>query len=285
YSLGCVLAELLDVDLRAAGARSASSLRPISTGLVDVVRRCLASDPDRRYPDAASLAEDLRRHMADFPFRGVPNPSLRESWRKWLRRQPYALFRVKAALLALGLAGILYAAVWFAFLTPRYRGAAIALLEGRALLDRGDYPGADRALTRGSALLEGLPGADRLRQELSTALGQADDLDELGRLHRLVDRLRLAESVTDRSLPLAKAIARPCRSLWASRLSLLARPVVSADRAVRDRLRDDLLDLAVIGSALRVRLEADPQDVARAHREALALLDQAEALFAPSHVL
>src|SRR5262249_25029546 len=90
--------------------------------------------------------------------------------------------------------------------------------------------------------------------------------------------------VTDQSVPLARDIERHCRSLWASRLSLLARPVVSADRAVRDRLRDDLLDLAVIGSALRVRLEADPQDVARAHREGLALLDQAEALSAPSHV-
>ena len=93
----------------------------VSTGLADVIRKCLASDPDGRYPDAASLAEDLRRHMADLPLRGVPNRSLPERWRKWRRHRPDALFRTQALLLASCLAATLAIFVWFAFLTPRFR--------------------------------------------------------------------------------------------------------------------------------------------------------------------
>src|SRR5207237_4898679 len=62
----------------------------VSVGLADIIHRCLAPGPRDRYPDGASLAADLRRHLADLPLRGVPNRSLRERWRKWRRRRPYS---------------------------------------------------------------------------------------------------------------------------------------------------------------------------------------------------
>jgi serine/threonine protein kinase len=76
----------------------------ISVGLSDIVRCCMAHDPDDRYRDAAALAADLRFHLTDRPLRGVANRSLIERWGKWRRRQPYALLGV-GLLLAVGATG------------------------------------------------------------------------------------------------------------------------------------------------------------------------------------
>jgi tetratricopeptide (TPR) repeat protein len=80
-------------------------------------------------------------------------------------------------------------------------------------------------------------------------------------------------------------VERHCRALWDARYSLLEHAGTPLDPAVDQQLRDDLLDLAVIGSNLRVGLETEPKRRAEAHREGLRLLDEAEALFGPSHVL
>lgn len=285
FSLGCVLAEMLGVERDATGARSRPRSSGLSTGLLDIVGKCLAIDPHLRYPEAASLAEDLRRHMADLPLRGAPNRSPLERWGKWRRRQPYALFRVKVLLLATLLAGMLAALLWFLFIAPRFRAAGHALVEGQVLLDRGEVAGAVRALTRGAALIEGLPDSDRLSREIAAALRGADQLEEWDRLHRLVDRLRFAESATGRTGPLTTDVKRHCRALWESRGSLLERPPIPVDPRLEERLRDDLVDLAVIASSLAVRLATDADAVVRAHRGALRTLDEAEALFGPSHLL
>jgi len=54
--------------------------------LLDVVGKCLANDPGRRYSHMAALAADLRRHLEDLPLAGVRNRSLVERWQKWRRR-------------------------------------------------------------------------------------------------------------------------------------------------------------------------------------------------------
>ena len=142
-------------------------MRGVSTGLGDIVRKCLATNPDERYPDAASLAEDLRRHMADLPLRRVSNRNLRERWTKWCRRKPDQWFRLKAVLVACCAVGAIVALSWPTFLAPRFRAASDALAEGRVLLGRRDFSDAGRAFTRGAALIEGLPGGDRLSHELA----------------------------------------------------------------------------------------------------------------------
>jgi eukaryotic-like serine/threonine-protein kinase len=288
YSLGRVLADLLGADHRAAagaGAPRVVGFMPgVSTGLADVIRKCLATDPNDRYPDAATLGEDLRRHMADQPLRGVPNRSLKERFGKWCRRQPYEFFQVKTLFLASLAALSVALVVWIGFLAPRFRAADQALREGRVLLSRRDYSQAERELTRGVAFIQGLPGSGRLLRELAAALRLTDRMEEADRLHRLVDRLRFSESAAELPVASAGEVERHCRALWESRHRLLERPEALGPQ-LEQRLRDDLLDLAVIGSNLRVRLEADPKKLGAAHRAALALLEEAEASFGPSHVL
>ena len=70
--------------------------RDVSAGLARLVSRCLAADPRRRYPDAASVAADLKRHLDHLPLRGVADLSPQERWSKWRRRSPHALTRVVA---------------------------------------------------------------------------------------------------------------------------------------------------------------------------------------------
>jgi hypothetical protein len=99
YSLGKTLGWLL--------ARTEAR---VPTGLADVVARASADHPADRYPSAAALADDLRRHLADQPLKGVRNRSLLERWRKWRRRQPLALplLLLLAVLLAAAVGGLLY---------------------------------------------------------------------------------------------------------------------------------------------------------------------------------
>jgi tetratricopeptide (TPR) repeat protein len=54
---------------------------------------------------------------------------------------------------------------------------------------------------------------------------------------------------------------------------------------LEQQLRDDLLELAVIRSTFCVRLETNAEKAGEAHQAGLDLLDEAEALFGPSHVL
>ena len=69
YSLGLVLYQLLGgaISIGPYPNLRITFRRPsgVPVGLADIVARCLAFDPRDRYPDAALLAEDLRRHLAD----------------------------------------------------------------------------------------------------------------------------------------------------------------------------------------------------------------------------
>jgi serine/threonine protein kinase len=67
-----------------------------------IVRRCLESDPSRRYQSARELLEDLDRHRDNLPLRYTSEPSLVERTRKWARRHPRVLTSALAAVLVLG---------------------------------------------------------------------------------------------------------------------------------------------------------------------------------------
>jgi len=110
YSLGIVLAEMLTGrrPFAQSGSYSALSLqieamalersksvpslrreRPdISWGLESIARKCLASDPSRRYQQADHLADDLRRLLEDRPLKHAPELSRVEQARKFVRRHP-----------------------------------------------------------------------------------------------------------------------------------------------------------------------------------------------------
>ncbi|MBO0700618.1 MAG: serine/threonine protein kinase, partial [Zavarzinella sp.] len=76
HALGVVLYEALAGRFPSPGVPAFRYNPRVSVGLSDIVARCLAPDPAARYPDAAALADDLRRHLAALPLRGVRNRSL-----------------------------------------------------------------------------------------------------------------------------------------------------------------------------------------------------------------
>ena len=79
YSLGVLLYEALGGSRPGRGKAVArlplDRLNPqVSAGLSDIIHKCLRSDPRDRYPNAAALAGDLRRHLNHLPLRGRAEP-------------------------------------------------------------------------------------------------------------------------------------------------------------------------------------------------------------------
>ena len=110
YSLGATLCEALGAEPPREG-RWQIPRQAISTGLADILARCLSDDPRDRYPDPAALAEDLRRHLNHQPLRGVANRSLPERWQKWRARNPHAL--AQTGLVCAALAVFAFLVVFF----------------------------------------------------------------------------------------------------------------------------------------------------------------------------
>lgn len=70
-----------------------------------IVRKLLAPNPADRYQTALELKTDIDRHLAHLPLASAPNPSARERFVKWRRRNPWVPLRMAlAALVGLGLA-------------------------------------------------------------------------------------------------------------------------------------------------------------------------------------
>jgi tetratricopeptide (TPR) repeat protein len=113
-------------------------------------------------------------------------------------------------------------------------------------------------------------------------------------LHGLADRTRLlALSGTgegadaDAGLPASgtlQTLERRLRATWEAREEVLAQLGTGLAPDEARRLRTDLLELAIFGAKLRVRL-APPRDLDLRRHEALAVLAEAEALLGPSPVI
>jgi serine/threonine protein kinase/tetratricopeptide (TPR) repeat protein len=177
YALGLLLYELLTgalpwptprgepadvarqlLDRRREGVSDPAGRCPGLTPAVRaILRRCLEADPQRRYPTADALHEDLQRQLQHRPLRHVPEPSLVERTRKLVRRHP--------RLVPLG--GLVLLAVLAGFL--------VALLAQR-----------DRELARHEAHAAlGLFRQDAPAVELSCLLAGAGDPPELQRCEQL----------------------------------------------------------------------------------------------------
>lgn len=114
YALGRILEELL----RHAGEQRAPRLR-------EIVRKCCAAAPERRYQDAAALALDLRRSLADSTLDGNAGSPGFEHGPRWRSRA------VLATLIALSLG----AAISAASLSWRLRRAETALAKAHAAVN------------------------------------------------------------------------------------------------------------------------------------------------------
>ena len=79
-----------------------SRLQPgLSRDAETICLKCLEKDPQRRYSDAAALAEDLDRFLAGRPILARPIGTA-ERQQKWIRRRP-AVALLSAAVVALAL--------------------------------------------------------------------------------------------------------------------------------------------------------------------------------------
>jgi serine/threonine protein kinase/Tfp pilus assembly protein PilF len=283
YALGVLLYEALGGTLPCSSRGAAWELRRrnprVTVGLADLLDKCLAPNARDRYPQAAALATDLRRHLADLPLSGVRNRSPAERWRKWRRRRPYTL----------GLLGLLAVLVAGGALTVshgqrRLQQAETALAEGRDHLRRHQAETAVSTFRRGLELAEDLPFHSSLVQSLRTQLGLAERVRAAEELHRFVERLR--PHYANDSLPSshARVLEAHCRRFWETRHAIAQRLDPQPEPGLDQQIHMDLLDLANLWTDLRMRLAAEPAR-ADARREALGVLEQAEALFGPSCVL
>jgi serine/threonine protein kinase len=280
YSLGALLYELLGGELPVAISSPARSLRrlnpSLSVGLADVVAHCLMPAPERRYASAADLAADLRRHLADLPLRGVANRSWRERWRKWRRRQRHVL-PLLILLLTVTMAG------GFALLHVSHQShkAQTALRDGQNYLAQHRYAEALNSFKHGIGLVEDLPFGADLKQHLHDRLREAECGQAIQELHLFRERVRPLHNAA--SLPEAEArkVESHCRTIWEQREAILERLQPRPDSELERQLRTDLLDMAILAANLRVRLAA-ANEAAAARRQALKILDEAEALFGPS---
>ena len=255
----------------------------VSPGLADIVQKCLAVKPAERYLDAATLADDLRRHLNDLPLRGVANRSFRERWRKWRRRRPSALARGTAWSFTL-LALVVAAAFGYAFYLQHVREAETDLEDGQKLRVEHRFPEAVRILSRGSKRTSAILAPQHLREMLDKQLRLA----KLGRLatdlHHLADLFRFSYGITPPAGEEARNLVGKVPAIWAKRDLLLKPEGVALDAELEQGIRTDLLELAIVWADLRVRL-ASKSAVNEALREARRLLDQAKATCGASPAL
>jgi serine/threonine-protein kinase len=164
--------------------------------LETICLKCLHKAPQRRYPAAAALAEDLERFQRGLPVAARP-AGLPQRTAKWVRRHPTAVVMAAAGLLLAALA--VGGSLWFAVQQAHRRDAVEADLRDLVRLQEGArWAEARAALKRAEAQLDG-GGPDDLRGRLGRA---RHDLDLVIRL----DKIRL-KRVTRGELAFYKARA------------------------------------------------------------------------------
>ena len=300
YSLGVMLFEMLvgeRPDEAHEGARTGASvhlsdfsrlagLRPddaplrdrlrragASVGLGDIIAKCMEPDPAKRYPSAALLADDLRRHLARSPLRGVANRSVSERWRKWRLRNPGTLARLGMSALV-----VLALAVGFVVvggsIEEKRRAVAEVIEEARRLRGRGDHAGAVRLLEK-TPRPGGWPGAEGWAGRLDTErdAARAEDLERRTRrnraelatdLARLAHDLRLGWDLGRLDPDQARRLGLRCARLWDRRTELTAAPLSNEQR-------EELIEVALVLSALEKNpTRLDEADATLGKEEAIA---------------
>ena len=165
YALGVTLTEL---------AQGANENR-LPSDLAAIFNKMTASEPDARYPDMESVADDLRRFLRHEPIRAQP-PSPFRRFSLWTRRNPAAA--VGAAVAAVCLVGFILALA-FGFVQSRraFVQTQAALAQTQAALAQTEAEAAHAAQALAEALtVTDINEPDKRGGELLRALAAAEEL-------------------------------------------------------------------------------------------------------------
>ncbi|GIW85746.1 MAG: hypothetical protein KatS3mg108_0070 [Isosphaeraceae bacterium] len=203
----------------------------VSPSLDSIVRTCLAPDPDRRYPDAATLAEDLRRYLEDRPLKFAPEPSARERLAKWLRRHPEIHSSSTLGTVAMTLLLVVGAAGWavtdrLANVSARVNFREFQDLFRECQLRLNTSYGANESLADGLELVNRALASYGLDHAGTESL-LADQLDRLPER----DRLQLREQLSELLILRARATLLYARQVGSSMLAALEASLADLDRA------------------------------------------------------
>ena len=263
YSLGLLLCEALG----GAGARHEGSRGnrwghrnpQVSVGLEGIVQKCLAPNPADRYLDAASVADDLRRHLNDLPLRGVPNRNWAERWRKWRRRQPGALTRWTSIALA-GTALTAALVLAFAFHHQRLQEVETALGDARRFQSEERFAEAIRVLNRTLERAPAwTPGLRQFQAALKRQINQAKLGQATAELHDLAEIVRFRYGMMPAAGEEARALIRTIKTVWEESDLLLKSAGGTLDSATERSIRSDLMELAIVRADLTARLAPKQQ--------------------------
>jgi tetratricopeptide (TPR) repeat protein len=158
--------------------------------------------------------------------------------------------------------------------------ARVALYEGQRQLEQQHYPEALDQFRHGLALVEDLPGQGELLGNLRRGRERAECARVAGELHRFCETLRPLYGAGQVPSEQVRAVIGRCEQFWGKRDLIRQYLGAGGDEEVERRIRTDLTDLAVVWAHLRT--QGQP---AQAHREALALLAEAENELGPGCVL
>jgi len=280
------------MESEAGGEREARRLaRRLSGDLDTIVLKALHRDPARRYPSAAALADDLRRHLDGKPVSARPDTF---SYRTAKLVERHRLGVAAAVLIALSLVGGLAAALWQAraaraqarraeeaqqFLTSLFRVADPDQSKGAQLTARD-------LLDRGAARVEGeLASEPELRADMLTVLGnvysQLGLFPEALKLYRKA--LAIRRKTGDASDPeLAESYRRVGVALHKTAEYAKARPFLERARDLHERHGDALGVAGVLNDLANLaRAEGDLAGAQRLLEHAVALRSREGPLDSP----
>lgn len=107
---GTTVLNVLD-HIRTRDPRRPTSVnRRVDRDLEIICLKCLEKDPEKRYPSAEALADDLRRYLDGRPIHARP-AGLRGKVSKWARRQPACAALV--AVTCLAIASLFTLGIWY----------------------------------------------------------------------------------------------------------------------------------------------------------------------------
>jgi serine/threonine-protein kinase len=207
YSLGAILYELLTGRAPFAGNALMDTIHrviyedpvppvqvqpKVPRDLQTICQTCLQKLPERRYPSAQALADDLHAFLAGEPIKARPAGKW-ERLGKWLRRRPGTALLLGAG--GVAFAGLVIGALWFSTLAV----AAVAVLS--LLLGAGWYAGRLKTALDDleSQHLEAQRNVERMHLLLETTnrLMCSKNLDDLLRLlSETTTRMANAERAT-----------------------------------------------------------------------------------------